>query len=108
MVPHENALVAHASGDQASADCATRLSHHKNTMSKISATRLTRPSDTVISRAWSAKVPALCNISLSDAILQQERKPLAGDVVYVTEVRHHVLTDAELNAAAHVVIGAQP
>lgn len=29
----------------------------------------------------------------------------AGDAVYITETRRHVLTDADLNAAARAVIG---
>lgn len=31
----------------------------------------------------------------------------AGDVVYVTQTRRHVLTDADLNAAARAVIGGE-
>jgi len=107
MLTQKNAPASQAGEDQASGDFAARLKHHKNTWAGIQAARLDAGAgaEVVIAQAWSVKPPAVDNSSLTAAILEQKHKMLAGDVLYVTEVRRHVVTDADLNAAAHAVIG---
>jgi hypothetical protein len=99
-------LAAHAS-EAPLPEFAARLAHHNNTMAGIAAARREARPDTAISRAWSFKLPAIDNITLTAAILQHPRTVRAGDVVYVTEVRHHVVNDADLDAAARAVIGVE-
>jgi hypothetical protein len=94
---------AHA-GEALPPEFAARLAHHNNTMRGIAAARREARPDTAISRAWSFKLPAIDNVTLTAAILQQSRTVRAGDVVYVTEVRHHVVNDDDLDAAARAVI----
>jgi hypothetical protein len=93
-------------GEALSPEFAARLAHHNNTMAGISAARRENRPDTAISRAWSFKLPPIDNVPLTAAILRQSQTVRAGDVVYVTEVRHHVVNDADLDAAARTVIGS--
>jgi hypothetical protein len=61
---------------------------------------------TVLAQHWSKDRPDLVPVSLARvATAHQWLKP--GDVLYVTEVRRHVLTDADLDAAAREVIGRE-
>jgi hypothetical protein len=106
MLSQEIAMPAHAGEEQSSGAFAARLAHHNNTLAGIAAARREARPDTAIAQAWSFKLPPIDNVTLTAAILQQARKVRAGDVVYVTEVRHHVLNDADLDAAARVVIGS--
>jgi hypothetical protein len=106
MLSQQTIPAAHAGEEQSSGAFAARLAHHNNTMAGISAARRENRPDTAISRAWSFKLPAIDNVTLTAAILQQPRTVRAGDVVYVTEVRHHVVNDDDLDAAARAVIGS--
>lgn len=108
MLTQENAPVSHAGEDRSSVapEFAGRLAHHQRTMAGINAARLDADHDPVIAQAWSVKLPVIDNAPLTPLILQQKHKVLAGDVVYVTEVRRHVITDGDLNVAARVEIGA--
>ncbi|WP_306393414.1 hypothetical protein [Telluria beijingensis] len=55
-------------------------------------------------RQWSTEPPEPEARSLSElASAQQWLRP--GDVVYTVDVRRHVLTESDLNAAARAVIG---
>lgn len=98
---------AHAGEEQSSGAFAARLAHHNKTLAGIAAARRESRPDTVIARAWSFKLPIIDNVTLTAAILRQKGRPRTGDVVYVTEVRHHVLNDDDLDAAARTVIGAE-
>jgi len=105
MLAEKSTLASHAGEDQALPEFATRLAHHEKTMEGIRAARLEAVTDSVIAQAWSTKLPVIDNAPLTAVILRQSRKPAVGDVVYVTEVRRHVVTNADLNAAARAVIG---
>jgi hypothetical protein len=107
MLSQEIAMPAHAGEEQSSGAFAARLAHHNKTLAGIAAARREARPDTVIARAWSVKLPVIDNVTLTAVILQQKDKPRRGDVVYVTEVRHHVLSDTDLDAAARAVIGGQ-
>ena len=105
MLAEKTMPASHAGEDQASAEFAARTAHHQNTMAGIAAARLVAAVDPVIAQAWSVKLPVIDNAPLTPVILAQKHQMLAGDIVYVTEVRRHVVTDADLNAAARVEIG---
>ena len=105
MLAEKSTPAAHAGEDQSSPEFAARLAHHCKTMQGIQAARLEVVTDSVIAQAWSTKLPAIDNAPLTAVILRQAHKPAVGDVVYVTEVRRHVVTNDDLNAAAHAVIG---
>jgi hypothetical protein len=107
MLSQEIAMPAHAGEDQSSGAFAARPAHHNNTLAGIAAARRQARRDTAIAQAWSFKLPAIDNVTLTAAILQQPRTVRAGDVVYVTEVRHHVVSDDDLDAAARAVIGSE-
>jgi hypothetical protein len=106
MLSQQTMPAAHA-GEALSPEFAARLAHHNNTMAGINAARRENRPDTAVSQAWSFKLPPIDNVTLTAAILQQPRTVRAGDVVYVTEVRHHVVNDADLDAAARAVIGSE-
>jgi hypothetical protein len=105
MITANSTLAAHAGEEQSSGAFAARLAHHNKTLAGIAAARREARPDTVIARAWSVKLPVIDNVTLTAVILQQKHKVRAGDVVFVTEVRHHVLNDDDLDAAARAVIG---
>jgi hypothetical protein len=107
MLSQQVDLASHAGEELSSGAFDARLAHHNNTLAGIAAARRENRPDTVIARAWSLKLPVIDNVTLTAAILQQKHKVLAGDVIYVTEVRHHVLNDDDLDAAARMVIGAE-
>lgn len=105
MITEKVNPASHAGEDQVSDGFAARLAHHAKTMQGIQAARLEAVTDSVISQAWSTRLPAIDNAPLTAVILRQSHKPAVGDVVYVTEVRRHVVTNADLHAAARAVIG---
>lgn len=105
MLSEKFTPASHAVEDQSSLGFAARLAHHVKTMQGIQAARLEAVTDSVITQAWSTKLPIIDNAPLTAVILRQSHKPAVGDVVYVTEVRRHVVTNADLNAAARAVIG---
>jgi hypothetical protein len=56
---------------------------------------------------WFTNHPEYDGKSVAELVVANERANFAmraGDVVYVAEIRRHVLTDDDLNAAAHAVI----
>lgn len=58
------------------------------------------------SQYWSTDHPEYDAKSLAELASQQANQWLRpGDVVYVSEVRRHVLTEGDLNQAARAVIG---
>ena len=57
---------------------------------------------------WFINRPESDATSLTELVIGENRKNdwlRAGDVVYVAEIRRHILTDADLNTAARAVIG---
>ena len=57
---------------------------------------------------WFTTHPEYDAKSVAQLVAQNERGGFAmraGDAVYVAEIRRHVLTDADLDAAARAVIG---
>ena len=57
---------------------------------------------------WFINRPESDATSLTDLVIGENRKNdwlRAGDVVYVAEIRRHILTDADLDTAARAVIG---
>lgn len=59
---------------------------------------------------WFTNHPEYDGKSVVELVVTNERSNFAmraGDVVYVAEIRRHVLTDLDLDAAARAVIGPQ-
>lgn len=57
---------------------------------------------------WFTTHPEYEAKSVADLVVQNERDGFVmrpGDAVYVAEIRRHVLTEDDLNAAARAVIG---
>jgi hypothetical protein len=58
---------------------------------------------------WFTNFPEYDAKSVAELVVANERDGFAmrvGDAVYVTEIRRHILTDADLDAAARVAIAA--
>jgi len=53
---------------------------------------------------WARRRPS-CGVTSLAELAKKEQTLRAGDIVYITRVCRHVLTEGELNAAARAVIG---
>jgi len=57
-----------------------------------------------VDQYWARRRPS-CGVSSLAELAEHEETLRAGDIVYITQVSRHVLTDNDLNAAARAVIG---
>lgn len=93
MLAEETMPAAHAGEDQSSAAVDACAAHWDGVRAGLQ-------------QFWSKHHPE-CGESSLAALASKEQWLNAGDVVYVSEVRRHILTDADLNAAARATGGAQ-
>jgi hypothetical protein len=101
MLTHENAAGAHAGEDQASSEFAARSAHLAAAVAGVAAARV---ESTATTECWSVGFPHHAAKSLAElAKVRQWLQP--GDVVYVADVRRHILTEDYLNAAARAAGG---
>jgi len=94
MLAEKTTPTSHAGEDQSSGagEFAARTSHWSNVQAGLS---------------YFINRPEVDAESLSQLIVGNDwLRP--GDIIHVAEIRRHILTDDDLNAAARAVIGAQP
>jgi len=91
MLAQSNPPAVHAGEDQSSPEFAARSAHWD-------AARLG------VDQYWARRRPS-CGVASLAELAEHEETLRAGDIVYITQVSRHVLTDDDLNAAARAVIG---
>jgi hypothetical protein len=99
MLTQENAPVAQ-SGDQSSGALAVRSTYVASALAGVQAAQ----AGAAPRLSFFINRPEVDAGSLSALIIKNDWLR-AGDIIHVAEIRRHTLTDADLDAAAHVVIG---
>ena len=100
MLTQENAPVAQSGEDQSSGALAVRSAYVDSTPAGVQAAQ----AEAAPRLSYFINRPEVDAESLSDLIIKNDWLRV-GDIVHVAEIRRHTLTDADLDAAARVVIG---
>jgi hypothetical protein len=113
MITAESLPVAHAGEDQASSEFAARSAHLESVLAGVQAAQAATQSSTEAqapTQYWSIDHPEYDATSLAELITADNYKNdwlRAGDVVYIAEIRRHVLSDADLDSVARAVIASE-
>ena len=92
MLAQSNPPAVHGGEDRSSPEFAERSAHWASAQAGLD--------------HWS-RVRPVCGVPSLAELAEHEQTLRAGDIVYITQVRRHVLTDDDLNAAARAVIGGE-
>jgi len=104
MLAEKNTPTSHAGEHQAASALAVRSAYVSSALAGVRADQASAELPAAARLSFFINRPEVDAKSLSDLIIGNTWLR-SGDVVHIAEIRQHILTDSDLDAAARVVIG---